>query len=186
MTNNEENKKDNIMDKNDSNNFEEKELNNKSDILSSINEDIKESLEINEKSEVNDLEKSNNEEIKEDQKSNIHLNENNKENSENLESNNNHFNTINYQMNTIETDNSTKDQILSNFNIYKNTLITMSLPQIRNNRYNSMKTFEYTFKNKLIENKRKKLAINNIEEDNDIRKLKQPVELTFEEKKKLS
>ena len=184
MTNNEENKKDNIMDKNDSNNFEEKELNNKSDILSSINEDIKESLEINEKSEVNDLEKSNNEEIKEDQKSNIHLNENNKENSENLESNNNnHFNTINYQMNTIETDNSTKDQILSNFNIYKNTLITMSLPQIRNNRYNSMKTFEYTFKNKLIENKRKKLAINNIEEDNDIRKLKQPVELTFEEKK---
>ena len=186
MNNNEEIEKEPINDLSIASNLEEKDLNNKSDIITSENEDIKDTKEENEKNENNNIEKSSNERIKEESKDKIHLkiNENNKDNSNNIESSrSNQYNTINYQLNTIETDNSF---IIKNpnYDIYKNTLITMSLPQIRNNRYNSMKTFEHTFKNKLLANKEKKLLnINDIENNNDIRKINQPIELTFKEKK---
>ena len=66
--------------------------------------------------------------------------------------------------------------------MYKENLIKMSSPQIRNEKYNSLKKFEYTFKKKLKENKLK--SGNSDDKSEELRKLEETLELTEIEQRK--
>ena len=167
-----------------------------SELLQSNKEDLNENLETNKSNEQNNInkldlsEKDENEhsiekEEEEDQKENDNESKiQDEEHSDNIEDNHrNQINAVNhnYNISTNETDNSSQirdPQIL----MYKENLIKMSSPQIRNEKYNSLKKFEYTFKKKLKENKLKSgNSDDNIEE---LRKLEETVELTEIEQRK--
>jgi len=108
-------------------------------------------------------------------------NEEQNDNNENDERNQNNGINHNYNISTNETDNSSqiKDpQIL----MYKESLIKMSSPQIRNEKYNSLKKFEYTFKKRLNENKLK--SGNSNDKIEELKKLEETLELTEVEQRK--
>ena len=171
--------------------------------------EISETNEINEQNEIKNLDKLDDVQTKEDQQeeedkqekekedinesNEIEKNKNKKENvQKEEETSRNPSNTINYQISTIETDNSINSVRIRhpNFDMYKDNLIKMSIPIVRNERYNSLKKFDYVFKKRLNEDKNKKLIKlkkengTNEESIEEIRKLEEPVELTETEIRK--
>ena len=201
IENNEETENEIMKDNNISKHEEHKnEPTNKSEseLLQSNKEDLNENPETNKSNEQNDINKldlsgkdenehSIEKEQEEDQKENDNeskIQEEEHNDYDNIEDNDrNQINAINhnYNISTNETDNSSQirdPQIL----MYKENLIKMSSPQIRNEKYNSLKKFEYTFKKKLKENK---LKSGNLDDSiGELRKLEDTVELTEIEQRK--
>ena len=200
-----------VINDNKSRRLELDSINNTETITTKREEDkeISETNEMNDQNEIKNLDKLDEGQIKEDQqkeedeeeKEKEDINESNKiEKSENKkdhvqkeeETTRNPSNTINYQISTIETDNSINSVHIRhpNFDTYKNNLIKMSIPIVRNERYNSLKKFDYVFKKRLNEDKNKKLIKlknengTNEESIEEIRKLEEPVELTETEIRK--
>ena len=204
--NNEEIEKNSMNENNISKNSDQKETHNNSELLSSNKEDL---IHDTEKNEINDQnenkilnlsdndhqkdaeqeeeeekEKENDNESEHEQINNL---ENNEENNQMEESPEKNQSNNNYQKSTIETDNSAflKNQNSEKILLWKENLIKMSQPEIRNLKYNSLKKFEYTFKKKLEEkNKKIKLEKKNGDQSDDIRKLDEPIELTETEIRK--
>ena len=197
--NNEETENEMMKDNNISKNEEHKNesINHlESELLQSNKEDLNENPETNQPNEQNEINKldlseknENDHSIEKEQEQeqeqeevqehndNESKMENEKQNDNNEDDERNQNNGINhnYNISTNETDNSSqiKDpQIL----MYKESLIKMSSPQIRNEKYNSLKKFEYTFKKKLNENKLK--SGHSDDKSEELRKLEETVELT--------
>ena len=207
--NNEETENEMMKDNNISNHEEHKNEpanQSESELLQSNKEDLNENPEnnkSNEQNEINKLDLSEKEEkdendenehsIEKEQEQEEDQNENDNDNeskiqdeehNDNIEDNDeNQGNEINhnYNISSNETDNSSQirdPQILK----YKENLIKMSSPQIRNEKYNSLKKFEYTFKKKLNENKLK--SGHSDDKSEELRKLEETVELTEIEQRK--
>ena len=161
---------------------EEIENNNIDNTINQQTEEEQKETQPEEKKEEENKKKSTEEEIK----------KKNDRNNEKKESNRNKMNTVNYHISTLETDNSVKSVRIRNPNIeiYKENLIKMSLPTVRNEKYNSLKRFDYVFKRRLNEDKNRKLlqiknkSLSSEDAIEEIRKMEEPVELTETEIRK--